>query len=87
VLDDHPEIALRRGGVEDQAGMLRLSHGSDLSANVEVGGFGSTDIPGMDPGYGVGVTLNMELPLGFSRETRSRSCSGAGSNITERAWI
>ncbi len=79
VLDDHPELVLRRGRVEEQAGMLRLSHGSDLSANVELGGFGSADIPGMDPGYGVGVTLNMELPLGFSRAERSRDAAARAS--------
>lgn len=72
VLDEHPELALRRGRVEEQAGMLKLSRGGDLNANVELGGFGSADIPGMDPGYGVGVTLNMELPLGFSRAEHAR---------------
>jgi outer membrane protein TolC len=72
VLDDHPELVLRRGRVEEQAGMLRLSRRSDLNANVELGGFGSADIPGMEPGYGVGVTLNMELPLGFNQAEQAR---------------
>ena len=35
--------------MEEQADMLRLSHGSDLTANVDVRGSGSADIPGMDP--------------------------------------
>jgi outer membrane protein TolC len=72
ILDGHPELVLRRGRVEEQIGNLRLASGSDLNGNVEVGGFGSVDLPGMDPGYGVGVTLNLELPLGYSRADRAR---------------
>lgn len=75
VLDSHPELVLRRGRIEEQAGRLRLANGSDLNANVEVGGFGSTDLPGMDPGYGVGVALNLELPLGYARADQARGAA------------
>ena len=72
VLDDHPELALRRGLVEEQLGLLKLARLSDLDANVELGGFGSADIPGGTPGYGVGLSLNLELPAGIQKANQAR---------------
>ena len=45
---------------------------SDLDANVELGGFGSADIPGGTPGYGVGLSLNLELPAGIQKANQAR---------------
>ncbi len=72
VLDEHPELALRRGLVEEQMGQLKLERRSDLNANVEVAGSASAEYANDNPGYGIGVAFNMDLPLGIRQADEAR---------------
>ena len=72
VIDRHPELILLRGLIEEQLGVISLSHHSDIQANVSMIGNGDIDYPSEQEGYGLSVQFNMDLPWEFAKAERAQ---------------
>jgi hypothetical protein len=62
ILNDHPEVLLRRNLVQEQGRLLGLKTYSDVDANVQLAGTATTVYPSGITGYGVAISFSMQLP-------------------------
>ncbi len=84
VLDGNPELVLLRGRVDEELGALRLGHRSDIDASLDLAGSGSIDYPEGQPGYGVSLSLNIQMPAGVQKAGEAgRRASQAGLKKTQ----
>jgi hypothetical protein len=67
ILDGNPELVLLRGRVDEELGALRLGYRSDIDASLDLAGSGSIDYPQGQPGYGVSISLNVQIPAGLQK--------------------
>ncbi len=84
ILDTHPELALRRSLMDEQLGAMRLGNRSDVDASLDLSGNGSVDYPAGQPGYGLTMSFNVQLPARIKTATEAgRQAARAGLNKTK----
>jgi len=67
VIDTHPEINLLRKQVEEQLKLQQMIRNSDIKAQVTLTGDASSDFPSMQPGYGLAMHINVQLPANIKK--------------------
>lgn len=81
ILDTHPELALRRSLMDEQLGAMRLGNRSDVDASLDLSGNGSVDYPAGQPGYGLTMSFNVQLPARIKTVNEAgRQAARAGLN-------
>ncbi|MGC9193848.1 MAG: TolC family protein [Syntrophobacteraceae bacterium] len=79
ILNDHPEVLLRRSLVQEQRRLLGLKTYDDVDANVQLAGTATTVYPSGITGYGVAISFSMQLP---ARELTAADCRQQASQAS-----
>ncbi len=71
MVERNPELALLRGQVDAQFGVVHLGRRSAVDASLDIAGSASMDYPDVEPGYGVTLSFNVQFPAGVGKASEA----------------